>query len=1189
MTEQEALSLIDTLLKGASRERKLSDVQSRVFVGAWVGLPYQAIADRLGYESDYIKQVGSQLWRLLSEAVGEEVSKKNLQTVLRRYQQSQSIVRDQPEWSEPVDISRFYGRQTELQTLTNWVMGNPALADQRCRVIGIFGLGGMGKTSLSVKLAQQVQAEFDCVVWRSLREAPPLSVLLSQVLPMLAGSAAVTDGSTQSLIEQLQQKRCLLVIDNIESILRSNAEQELMGGGQFQTGYEEYGQLFAQIAEEAHQSCLVLTGREKPSGLLEREKRDSLVRSLQLSGLLGDPGEQILIARGLQASEQQRQTLVNYFYGNPLALKIVATTIQNLFGGDCQTFLAQGSSVFGNLWNLLEEQFQRLAPLPQQIMYWLAINREWVEPVKLKTEIEPEVSWPQFLEGLELLYERSLIETGEAGITQQSVIMEYVTERLLQTVVQEIISGDLRLFKTHALIEAQTQDYVRETQVQLILNPLISRLLTHFAAQAELEQHLGQLLAKLRHQTTLQTGYAGGNLLNLLCYLKTDLTGFDFSNLVIRQAYLANAALPQVNLSGAEISQTVFAETFGGIVSVAFSPDGQRLATSDTRGEIQIWDARTGMQHVLCQGHQHWTWAIAFSPNNQYLASASDDYRVKLWDVETGRCLQTYTGHTYAVNGIAFSPDGQTIATCSQDATIRLWRVAVGNPQPEVQTLVANDKRVWGIAFSPDGQTLASGGQDCCLRLWDLATGVCRAVWPAHDYWVKSVAFSPDGRTLASCSFDQTIKLWQVASQDCLQTWRGHRQPVTAIAFSPDGQNIASSSFDRTLKVWDVRSGECLKTLISHASRVWAVAYDPSGQQIASGGDDHATKLWNLKTGRCTKSITGHANAPLSLALSPDGKYLASGHEDQTVRVWDLQTGTILQTLPGHTNRVWSVAWQPGSATPLLASSSADHTVKLWNWRSGSCLQTLLGHTSWVWTVAFSPDGQQLASCSYDQTLRLWDIPTGQCLQTLREHPSPVISVAYSPDGQWLASSGFDGMIKLWDAQTGACQHSLHEHTNSAWSVSFSPDGQWLVSASYDQTLKLWSVATGECLQTFRGHAYPVMAARFSPDGKSIVSSGFDSTLKLWDVAAGKCEQTLTGHTELVSTLVTASIQLGDREMAIAASGSLDESIKLWDLEAQKCWRTLRVPRPYEGMKILGIQGLTEGQEMTLKALGAIS
>ncbi len=1186
MTEQEALSLIDTLLHGVSRECRLSDVQSRVFVGAWVGLPYQAIADRLGYEPDYIKQVGSQLWRLLSEAVGEEVSKKNLQTVLRRYQQAQGVVREQPEWAEPVDISRFYGRQSELQTLTNWVIGHAE--GQRCRVIGIFGLGGMGKTSLSVKLAQQVQAEFDCVIWRSLREAPPLSLLLSQVLPVIAGSATTADSSISSLMEQLRQKRCLLVIDNIESILQSSAEQQHLSEGQFQANYEEYGQLFAQIADQPHRSCLILTGREKPKGLSEREKRDLSVRSLQLSGLLGEAGEQVLIAKGLEASEQQRQTLVNYFYGNPLALKIVATTIQNLFGGDCQTFLAQGSSVFGNLWNLLEEQFQRLAPLPQQIMYWLAINREWVEPVKLKNEIEPQISWPQFLEGLELLYERSLIETGETGITQQSVIMEYVTERLLQTMQQEILSGDLKLFRTHALIEAHTQDYVRETQVQLILNPLISRLLTRFESQAQLEQHLYQLLVKLQHQTGLQTGYAGGNLLNLFCYLNTDLTGVDFSDLVIRQAYLANASLPQVNLTGAEISQTVFAETFGGVVGVAFSPDGLRLATSDTRGEIQIWDARTGMQRVLCQGHQHWTWAIAFSPNSQYLASASDDYRVKLWDVETGKCLQTYTGHTYAVNDIAFSPDGQTIATCSQDATIRLWRVAVGNPQPEFQTLVANDQRVWGVAFSPDGQTLASGGQDCCIRLWDLATGVCRSVWPAHDYWVKSVAFSPDGKSLASCSFDQTIKLWQVASQACLQTWRGHRQPVTAIAFSPDGQKIASSSFDRTLKVWDVSSGECLQTMIGHASRVWTVAYHPNGEQIASGGDDHATKLWSLKTGRCTKSITGHANAPLSLALSPDYTYLASGHEDQTIRIWNLQTGTILQTLPGHTNRVWSVAWQPDSSFPMLASSSADHTIKLWNWRSGSCQQTLLGHTSWVWTVVFSPDGRQLASCSYDQTLKLWDIGTGQCLKTLQEHPSPIISVAYSPNGEWLASGGFDGMIKLWNAKTGECCRTLTEHTNSAWSVTFSPDGQWLLSASFDQTLKLWSVSTGECLQTYRGHDRPVMAVQFCPDGKSIVSSGFDSTLKLWDVATGKCHQTLTGHTELVSTLVTASIQLGDRQTEIAISGSLDESIKLWDLQALKCWRTLRVPRPYEGMKISGIQGLSEGQEMTLKALGAI-
>jgi NB-ARC domain len=522
MTPQEAIALIDHLLQSVNKKQKLTDIQSFVFLETWEGHSYQEIADRHKYEHDYIKQVGSHLWRNLSQILGEKVSKQNLQAVLHHYQHCSAGIQD---WGEAIDVSYFYNRLQELETLETWI------SDNSTRSIGIFGIGGIGKTSLSVKLAQQLQSQFEFVIWRSLQQAPTLDIILSDILPILTGSSA-TNNSIPDLMEQLRQKRCLLIFDNLESILQGGNRS-----GQYQQGYEDYRQLFARIADETHQSCLILTGREQPGGFAVRSGENSSVRSIKLFGVSPPICQQILAAKGLKATLLQCHVLVNHFGGNPLALKLAATTIQTLFGGDIHAFLVQGNTVFSDLWDLLDRQFDRLSPLQQQIMYWIAINQEGATPAKLKAEILPKVSGRQLMEALEALAERSLIEdrrslneNASTSLMLQPAIVEYVRERLLQKVEQEIMTNKLNLLKTHVLIESETQDYIRDAQIQLILHPLIERLLTHFETAIQLKQHLGNILAWLRDRTASQIDYAAVNLLNLSTHLQTDITGFDCSD-----------------------------------------------------------------------------------------------------------------------------------------------------------------------------------------------------------------------------------------------------------------------------------------------------------------------------------------------------------------------------------------------------------------------------------------------------------------------------------------------------------------------------------------------------------------------------------------------------------------------------------------------------------------------------------
>ncbi|MGF2035134.1 MAG: NB-ARC domain-containing protein [Nostoc sp. CmiVER01] len=1183
MTVEEAIALVEQLLKRG----RLTKVQEIVFRYSWEGKTYLEMAKEVTYDPGHIKDVGSQLWRSLSQALGEKVTKNNLHGVLKRTAQRQkdtnasSNLNFQPvtNWGEAIDVSQFYGRTAELETLSQWIVRD------RTRVVTLLGMGGMGKTALSVKLAEQLQGEFEYVIWRSLRHAPFFSDKVTDCIKILSHQQVTTLPASPHeqitcLIEYLRKFRCLLILDNFDTLL-----QQGKGTGCYREGYKPYGELLWRLGETQHQSCVLLTSREKPTEVAALEGDGLLVRTLALSGLEVAVGQTILTLKGLLGSEGETRQLVECYRGNPLALKIAATSIRDLYEGNIASFFAEGTTVFNGIGNLLEQQFKRLSTLEQQVMYWLAINREKVSLTELQTAFTLPLPKPKLMSVLESLRWCSLIESNTGGFTQQPVVMEYVTGCLIEKVCQEIVTESLQYLLTHALMQAQAKDYIRDSQIHLIVRPVLNQLQITLASVHQLEYKLGRLIIKLQNEVIDPVGYGGGNLLNLLIQLETDLTGYDFSRLTIRNCDLRLLNLHRVNFTQTTFRECVFAATFGGITSVAFSPDGRCLATSDTNGEIHVWDVSNSKQLFSCKEHNSWVWNIAFSPVYPVLASCGQDNTIKLWDTTTGECFKTLYGHTSIVTAIAWSPDGQLLASTSYDHTVKVWHLATGQC---VQTLQGHNACVWSVAFHPAGQILATAGEDNTIKLWDLETGCCVQILEGHQHWVKAIAFSPQGQILASGSFDQAVKLWDLHNNVCLMTLQGHVGVVTSVAFS-QGKQLASGSYDQTVKIWDIDTGKCLDTLEKHTNRIWSIAFHPQGHLIASGGDDHAARVWELQTGKCTKSLQGHSNAVYGIAHSWQQNLLASGHEDQTIKLWDVNLNAPqslkadlqpFRVLHGHKNRIFSVAFSANGE--FLASASADRTIKLWSPHTGQCLKTLHGHGSWVWAIAFSPDSNLLASGSYDHTIKIWDVPSGECLQTLQGHPGSVLGIAWSPDGKTLFSSGYEKIAKRWDIETGTCLHSWEADSNRVWAVAVSPDTQYVATGGDDSLVRLWDIHTGLCLRTFSGHTSQVLCILFSNCGDRMISSSSDRTIKIWNVVTGDCLATLQNHLNWVWSLNLS------HDAQTLLSGSWDETINCWDITTGQCRQTFRPVRPYEGMIITEVIGLTEAELGTLKALGAL-
>jgi WD40 repeat protein len=1116
-------------------------------------------------------------WAESSIGCGLEAIEQILETIIDE-NRSQS---QQPSLIQGATISRdragaipkipehFIPRAVELDHVRPILLGDSTSVG----IVGIQGMGGIGKTVLATALANdpQIQDYFsDGIYWLTVGIEPRLTTLQSELALALSGnyhSFVDSQQGKQTLKKYCSGKRCLLILDDLWDSSHAEALDVLDESGK------------SLITTRQRELIDSLAAREYTLGLLDDEQALTLLAdwSGYETAALGDDARAVMhecgnlpltlsvcgamvrdgilwsdVREALEDAELDYldESLPNYPY--PDVFKALGVSLKHLVSQDAH----------------LAERYQELAVFAaDETIPEIAIVTPWEHTGGLKPRDTRKV----------------LLKLAKKGLLQQETTTSdrRVTLHDLQLdFLQTIQTQNNNLANLHRqMVEAYAAQCPNGWHTGPNDGYFFERLAYHLH-KAELEKDLKDLLTDFNWlQTKIRT--AGIDTLiadynwvvddstfkniqdalklsrHVVLLDKTQLAGhllgrlgkFDDPHVhkLLQQAaenrenYWLQPLKPNLTAPGGALIQTLYGHT-DAVNAVAITPDGKKVVSASRDKTIKIWDFDTGHELKTLYGHQDWVEDLAISPDGSAIVSASKDKTIKVWDLNSGHEIRTLAGHTEAVTTVAFSSDGSRVISASHESN-----------------LVVDE---WGL-LDP-----ISSSNENKLKVWDFKAGKELLELAGHNKPVRFIKAFPQDSKIISASSDKTLRIWDLNSGQCTQILSGHTDNVTGVDITLDGNQIISSSDDYTLKVWDVETGDEVHSL-QHTFCLSAVALTSDGGKLISGSNDYDLQVWDFNTKEKLGTLKGHNDLIFSLAASPDGKSVVSASFDGIIKIWSISGKAIYsnpskedcQTEKVHKD-VKDIAITKDGKKAITASN--DHTLSVWGLVTRQKLSLLQGHEDRVTSVAIFSDSRRALSASSDYTLRTWDLSQGKEIRKIdcefgeKEKKYIWSSLSIAPNDREVFSIFGDtrgSRVDSWDINKGEIRTSarLWDAVRVFLGITRCVDA--IVLPLDWKVFQIIKPRTGETIDV-SGHEDRVNSVILTPDDQQIISASDDRTLKIWDLATATELETLYGHTRGV-TDVAVSLN-GQRIASIA-----DTELKIWDLAARNCLATFEADQSF--------------------------
>ncbi|MEE9910520.1 MAG: caspase family protein [Deltaproteobacteria bacterium] len=667
------------------------------------------------------------------------------------------------------------------------------------------------------------------------------------------------------------------------------------------------------------------------------------------------------------------------------------------------------------------------------------------------------------------------------------------------------------------------------------------------------------------------------------------------------------------------------------INSIDLSPDGKWLLSGSDDDSIKLWEAESGRLIRTFKDNENVEFA-AFLPGGRSFFSLNWKGNVSVWDIRTGEKIRefalsemsatissrsaSYDGHVLrAIVGLrlynadmsrgvvasvverprsgaiaghlgfafgsrnALSLDGRLMLSSvresasesimqSKDKTLMLWEIATGRI---LATLSGHTDRIDVVTLSAGNRYALSGSRDKTVMLWDLKRGRAAAVFAGHQKAIEALAFSPDQKYILSGSRDNTMKLWSVDDEKEIRSF-AHDGEVTFVRFSPDGRFALSGDDNGAIRYWDIQSGLEVKALKSHAADANAFAYSPDGKYLLTGSSQGQLRLWDAASGKMLRKIDAHRETITAVQFTPDGKYLLSASYDKTMKLWDRNDGQLKNTFQGHAGQVYKAVISPDGRYILSAAQGND--IRLWNLAGGAEMTALNLSGVYLWSIGFSADSRQLL-IAHDQK------KSGHTVRVLALDGREVnryVDVAfggYSGDGKYFLSreyrqqSGQEQKLFAPDADAKPekkIRHRDQSNENELVDIStgkvlgrFGQKGA-IVSVSvsaepnvvltrnrYDRDIRLWDVTSGKEIRR-----YPVHFGLLTYDGKKVIAPS-SQTLQAFDTATGRAGKLFAGLTTAKISAMALSSKGG-----YAVTGDESGMMQFWDIGAGALLKTIK-------------------------------